>query len=228
MGAPIAPATRKVSLLRELDFGSYEGKPINKQSRGPFDKGKEVHLEIRKNARWKDVESKGAMEARAERFFQEYLLSLFGNVGDRYSVAIVSHGIFLTHLWRCILNHFPAREVREAPNLGLAGRGLTLEFPGPWSNTGYLEVQIKRGTGKIPWGNPLPVGAAVGAVPKPSTNTGASALLDMSLVVNAVNSLKHLKGLKKTGGGIGSSKYHDGQQTIESFFKKKETCKTST
>lgn len=46
--------------------------------------------------------------------------------------------------------------------------------------------------------------------------------LDMTLLVKAVNRLEHLKGLKKTRGGIGSLKHDEGQKTIESFFKKRK------
>jgi hypothetical protein len=44
----------------------------------------------------------------------------------------------------------------------------------------------------------------------------------MSLVVKAVNSQEHLKGLKKTRGGIGSSKHDEKQKTMDSFFKRQK------
>jgi len=44
---------------------------------------------------------------------------------------------------------------------------------------------------------------------------------ELSLVVKAVNSQEHLKGLKKTRGGIGSLKHDSNQKTVDSFFKKR-------
>jgi hypothetical protein len=41
-------------------------------------------------------------------------------------------------------------------------------------------------------------------------------------VVNAVNSQEHLKGLKKTRGGIGNLKHDSNQQKVDSFFKKRK------
>jgi Histidine phosphatase superfamily (branch 1) len=223
---PIAQETRQVALLRELDFGSYEGKPFAKPVHEPFKEGKEAYSEThRNNPGRKDVELKEAMKARAERFITEYLVSLFSRASDGCSVVIVSHGIFLTHLWRCILNRFPARNVSIAPGLGLAERGLTLEFLGGWSNTGYLELELRRRASGVQTGSALSAGKVDKSFPENSP--GASmvetpVLLDMSLLVKAVNCLKHLKGLKKTGGGIGSSKYDEGQKTIESFFKRRK------
>lgn len=46
-------------------------------------------------------------------------------------------------------------------------------------------------------------------------------LLDKKLAVIAVNCVEHLKGLKKTRGGIGSLKHDEGQKTMDSFFKKR-------
>jgi len=41
------------------------------------------------------------------------------------------------------------------------------------------------------------------------------------LHVLAINSVEHLRGLKRTGGGVGSSKFHEDQTRIDSFFSKK-------
>lgn len=43
------------------------------------------------------------------------------------------------------------------------------------------------------------------------------------ILVRVINGKEHLKGLKRTGGGVGSSKYDEGQKSIETFFKKRKT-----
>jgi len=43
------------------------------------------------------------------------------------------------------------------------------------------------------------------------------------ILVRMINGKEHLKGLKRTGGGVGSSKYDEGQKSIETFFKKRKT-----
>jgi hypothetical protein len=165
----------------------------------------------------------------------------------------VAHGIILSHLWRGILRLFDASNTAVVPGIQ-DGRAMGLEYLGAWSNTGYLDLEIKERaavnrnpeTGSSR-GNAAS-SATLAGVPIPSlTNTAISELLtesptaiiastieldsigliatsklqNMSLVVKAVNSLEHLKGLKKTRGGIGSAKHDDKQQTVDSFFKKR-------
>jgi hypothetical protein len=216
----------KVALLREQDFGSYEGRSFVERARGSRKSGKDVQLEAHKNdPGFKDVESKEAMKARADRFVEEYMVGLFNRASDARSVVIVSHGIILAHLWRCILSRFQARNVSMAPGLEFANQGMTLEYISKWSNTGYLELELRPRVAGIQTGIPPAAGAVVEPAPVPlptASKIGTPRLLDMLLVVKAVNSLEHLKGLKKTRGGIGSSKHDEGQKTMESFFKKRK------
>jgi hypothetical protein len=152
---------------------------------------------------------------------------------------------------------------------------------GGWSNTGYLDLEVKSndlpsslssiasgassviGSGSPPYEMEADLDPAVpsatslptkldvassptttGQVPEPdlpdgsisnvagpSTNDSTvcssitsttSKLLNMSLLVRAVNSQKHLEGLKKTRGGIGSAKHDDKQRTMDSFFKRQK------
>jgi hypothetical protein len=60
-----------------------------------------------------------------------------------------------------------------------------------WSNTGYLEALVRRddSTSKV------------------------------SVLVTAINCVDHLKGFKKTKGGIGSSTFDEKQRTMDSFLR---------
>jgi len=260
----IAKETKQLALLREQDFGFYEGKTFYERPSISKKSGKEAHLEAhRDDPGFVDVESKESMRARMDTFVDDNLVPLFGTVLDDHAITIVAHGIILAYLWRCILARFPANSVSVASGIIGADRGLTLEYLGGWSNTGYLELEIKHAVIKTQESNvvasataqdpiaaaafkdslPLPasklphVEASGSAMmsPRPSvielpsvTSTfeapvvPPSKFLDRLLVVKAVNSLEHLNGLKKTRGGIGSSKHDEGQNTIESFFKKRK------
>jgi broad specificity phosphatase PhoE len=225
--APFAHETKQLALLREQDFGSLEGKTFSERSRDSKKTGKELCSKAHKNdSDFKDVETQEAMRARSNNFIDEYILDLFQSVPEDYAVVVVAHGIILAHLWRCILHRFAPTAISVAPGVVLADRGFILEYLGGWSNTGYMELEIKRRAGESPkWTSPAtdaPASAPLAEAKVTTTETNERKLLDMSLVVKAVNSLEHLKGLKKTRGGIGSSKHDEGQKTIESFFKKRE------
>jgi hypothetical protein len=144
-----------------------------------------------------------------------------------------------------------------------AAPGFSLEYLGGWSNTGYLDLEVKRRS-DLSDGNTESAGALAGisstsqvantpdpvlpdgATTEDSTLQGALALpqkpatgtpipldrsltlsrsrdlKDFHLVVKAMNSQEHVKGLKKTRGGIGSLKYDTNQKTVDSFFKKRK------
>jgi broad specificity phosphatase PhoE len=293
LAQPDAPETvTQLQVLREQDFGFYEGKHFYERPKGGDKSGRDAHREAHLNTkRFQDVESKQSMIARVEAFLDGHLVPLFPFVTDAETVAVVAHGIILTYLWRGILARFHPGSVAVAAGVMVGGAGLGLEYLGGWSNTGYLDLEIKskglRGpdppqssTGlshpngqnqdvgpELKAGPPgaaaltpnrlpaavLSVQRADGVVPSPiaqrvtdpamldglisiphngspapeptlSTTTvePPSKLLDQALVVKAVNSQEHLKGLKKTRGGIGSSKHDEKQKTVDSFFKRQK------
>jgi hypothetical protein len=82
------------------------------------------------------------------------------------------------------------------------------------SNPDPSSTTPSSGSSTIPQ-NPAPIPPAAAKIPP------LPKLLNMSLVVKAVNSQEHLKGLKKTRGGIGSLKHDESQKTMDSFFKKR-------
>jgi broad specificity phosphatase PhoE len=226
--ATIPLETKQLALLREQDFGSLERKSFHERSSDSKKAGKELHSETKKSdANFKDVETQEAMRARSNRFIDEHLVELIYSVRDDSAVVVVAHGIILAHLWRCILRQFAPTAVSVAPGAVVAGRALALEHLGIWANTGYMELEILPRNSESPITTSLPAAKApelapLGEAKTPTNDATGRKILDLSLVVKAVNSLEHLKGLRKTRGGIGSSKYDEDQKTIESFFKKRK------
>ena len=86
-----------------------------------------------------------------------------------------------------------------------------LEHAGAWSNTGYMLLEI----------HPLANSLTTARSTAESAGSEARNLGDFTIFVKTVNNRDHLLGLKRTGGGVGSSKFDDGQKTMESFFKKR-------
>lgn len=192
---------KQVKLLREQNFGFYEGKPFYARPSGSNKSGKEEHrAQHNQEPGFQDVEPKESLMSRADMFTHEYLLPLIcKDSGSReYTVAVVSHGIILNYLWRSILKLFAQRTVALAPGLsvGAAGTSTPLEYLGGWSNTGYLELDIQ-----------------------PVMSSKAPAVR-LRMIIKAVNGKEHLQGLKRTR-GVGSGKHDEGQKKIESFFNKK-------
>jgi broad specificity phosphatase PhoE len=262
---PVPPETTKLQLLREQDFGFYEGKKFFERPRQGNKSGKDAHLEAhRDEPGFVDVESKESMRIRVESFIDAHLLQLIHEVEGDKSVAVVAHGIILSHLWRAILKRFHPFGTVES-SMQATAPGISLEYLGGWSNTGYLDLEVKKKAGPLN-GNIESDGAAtfaaipstskVGTAPDPvlpdssaaedATSQGSSAppqnpatgppvpvdpslvsspspsFKELHLVVKAVNSQEHLKGLKKTRGGIGSLKHDSNQKTVDSFFKKRK------
>lgn len=138
-----------------------------------------------------DAEDAAAMAARVDRFLDQYLLPVLGDADADASCVIVAHGIILGVLFKALCARLPAITMSsEAQRMAPGGAAL---LPS-WSNTGYVEGTVSVAPSLEPtW---------------PS----------FKLHVRHVNCVDHLKGLKKTRGGIGSAKFDDKQKTISSFF----------
>lgn len=243
---PEPPPTTKLELLREQDFGFYEGKQYFERPKDSGKSGKEAHQDAHRNEPgFKDMESKESMKVRMEKFVEQHLRQLLHEVQDEHTVTVVAHGIILNYLWRSILVRFSPGRVSVTPSVQGADRGFSLEYLGGWSNTGYLELDIrKNGSGEpssdkkitaassspatsksapvapsAETSEPLPQDSPIDT--KPRCSTSPPKLFNMSMVVKAVNCQEHLKGLKKTRGGIGSLKHDSSQKTMDSFFKKR-------
>ncbi|RDL40161.1 uncharacterized protein BP5553_00140 [Venustampulla echinocandica] len=256
--SPLLGEIKKLQLLREQDFGSYEGKAFSQRPPRTNKSGNHRDLESHHyDPGFKDVESKQSMIIRMNSFIDAYLLPISEEgPAEQLTVVIVAHGNILSYLWRGILKRFNARDVTVASGVIVTGSTLSLEYLGSWSNTGYLELEWKSGNSTAQHSGIFPKEGTVATDTNPSTPTKTSAqskssspslaqqvppplqdrpiipasvlalpprLLHMSLVVKAVNSQEHLKGLKKAGGGIGSLKHDLSQKTVDSFFKKQRS-----
>ena len=222
---PSKLVVQQLPVLREQDFGYYEGKPFKARQRGSSKSGKEAHREAhREDEGFQDVESKESMELRADSFLDLTLVPLIRKASKLREpiVAVVSHGIFLSSIWRCLLRRFPEQSVKLAPGLSItAGAPTTLEYLGGWSNTGYLELDIKPSS----LGNTIDVIDTIENLDssiEEDTLLLPSDLMGWIMVIKAVNGKDHLKGLKRTGGGVGSSKLDDSQKKLDTFFAPKK------
>ena len=212
---------QQLKILREQDFGFYEGKPFYARPSGSNKSGKDNHrAEHASEPGFQDVESKELLAIRANTFVHEHLVPLICKRKE-VTVAVVSHGIILNHLWRSILKLFAKRTVSIAPGLaiGSANASTPLEYLGGWSNTGYLELDVQ----------PV-VSRAEPAVSESDVKSDAdfqksvdpdqlSPTPELQMVIKAVNCKDHLTGLKRTR-GVSSGKYDEGQKKIDGFFKK--------
>lgn len=210
---------KRLEVLREQDFGFYEGKPFYARPTGSNKSGKHNHRSEHSNEPdFQDVESKESLNSRADLFVHEHLLPILCKSTDSKEtiMAVVSHGIILNHLWRSILKLFAQRTVSLAPGVSIGGAGGgALEYLGGWSNTGYLELDIQpMMTGKEP-----AVSESNTTTTTPANTDGLTPLPGLAMIIRAVNGKEHLQGLKRTR-GVASGKHDEGQKKIDGFFKK--------
>jgi len=234
----------------EKDFGPYEGQPSQIRQRDSFKKtGREVHHDHHKDTSdHVGVESKDSITRRGDGFLDAHLLPLLD--GDEspseHVVVVVSHGILLSHLWRALLLRLPAKSVTLTSEVMAAKAHVVLEHLGGWSNTGFLEVSLKKspvmslrtGLQKSGHGMLSPIA--------PEISSPAGEIGEITLFVDTkhssdevppqppptkvlegyvatvltINGKHHLEGLKRTRGGIGRAQHDDRQQSINSFFKR--------
>lgn len=238
-------------MLMEQDFGSMEGKRWTDRPADSSAPGEHAMDFV-------ETETKQAMGLRADGFLDEHLIPLLDEsvMLNDLVVAIVSHGIFLSILWKRILKRLPPKSVTLCVDAAATPRP-SLEHLGGWSNTGYLELLLTRSLTK-------------GASPSEAVSTNNSHFVSLSHVkssffdevkskdktlrgepheavidkvlpqvglisptikpdmvrdwttrVMMINGKDHLKGLKRTGGGVGSSRHDTAQRSIESFFKRR-------
>jgi broad specificity phosphatase PhoE len=245
------PHIVKVPELIEQDFGYYEGKSFQTRAADSKRTGREAHRERHKDdPGFVDVESKESMAKRADSFLDEHSLPLFDTdvTSNEHVVAVVSHGILLSNLWRRLLLRLPRRSLTIAPEVTAAKGDLVLEHLGGWSNTGYLHLEIRKDPDSDPDAkaekNGVPEAADVPQTPVfPSKNAFVSSdtlegttsevksgvasitchsriLTGYSTTILAVDSKQHLVGLKRQRGGIGRSAHDESQRKLDEFFKK--------
>lgn len=212
-------------VLREQDFGFYEGKPFYARPSDSNKSGKENHRSQHQNdPDFKDVESKESMALRMSGFLQDHLVPAIRSqpLECNSDILVVSHGIILSALWRCFLKLVAENSITLSPGLSVETGGITpLEYLGGWSNTGYLELELLKKESSAT--DDLAISPAVLSTPVPSDAISDTPLplRQYKVVIKTVNGKEHLKGLKRIR-GVGSSKFDEGQKSIESFFKKRK------
>ncbi|KXL51120.1 MAG: hypothetical protein FE78DRAFT_136465 [Acidomyces sp. 'richmondensis'] len=177
--------------LRERDFGLEEGQPYGRGGGS--------------GAGGEDNKSVGM---RAEKFLDGYLIPLLQSGGEE-EVAVVSHGILLSHLWRKLLQHLSRERVLLGPAIAATRGDIEeggLEYLGTWSNTGYLELLLSKDSL---------------AAQNPATQEPIPFPCGWTATILAVDNKSHLAGLKRQRGGIGRLAHDERQRKLESFFPSK-------
>ena len=232
----------KVGNLVERDYGPYEGKPFasrSQWSKKTADGGEESTG---------GVESAVALAKRCDNFLDQHLLPLFDQGGcEDFVIAVVAHGMLLSHLWRRLLLRLPAKSLIIDPEIIAAKGEIVPEHLGGWSNTGYLELSLEYGgntneatplqadassddqqAATLPTPVPPPIqpdGADISVAsprsnePRVTSQAPQRTLSGWSTTVLAIDSRKHLYGLKRQKGGIGSLANSPDQKKVDSFFK---------
>ena len=193
--------------LREQDFGYYEGKSF--QIRRKVETSAE-ESQIREMKGFKEAESKDSLRQRATVFLEDQLIPkiLVQDLNAPLHIAVVSHGMMLSALWKTIVKKQDTSSISFSPLLDSDQRPNDLEHLGVWTNTGYLEIEFH-------WQSQTT------AHPREGSEACILHLPAQTRVtIHAINKRDHLIGLKRARGGIGSSAHDEKQQSIQSFFKK--------
>ncbi|KAH0553000.1 hypothetical protein GP486_006804 [Trichoglossum hirsutum] len=216
------PPVHRLDILREQDFGSMEGVTYLTRHRGTTGRGESSRLG--EDTGFKEMESMESMVARMNTFLDERLLPLVAEDPEKdilaeEVVAIVSHGVILSVFWRCLLSRFDPQSVLPSPR-AFEQSGGSYNHMTRWANTGYSELHIRRKLDEQVKQDDASV------IPKSLSVPDADGMLvAWSLTIRSINDRDHLAGLKRTGGGIGSSKSDGAQQNIEAFFKKDKSSR---
>jgi broad specificity phosphatase PhoE len=143
-GKVVAPIVAQINELAEQDFGSYEGVSFLARQPGSKMSGKDAHRAIHKDdPGFVDMEARESMVQRVDVFLDGHLMPVVQAVATTpLCIAIVSHGITLSVLWRRLLHRMPPRSVSVHPEVSAKYTGIDLGRIGGWSNTGYLELEI--------------------------------------------------------------------------------------
>ena len=203
-----------LQLLREQDFGSFECLPWASKAAN-----NDVYPDAMAPS-FRPKETKESMQARAEEFLNVCLLPLLClNSVSTETVAVVSHGLFLSTLWRSLCLKFPSQSIYVAPDVGAYRSGRPLEHLPGWSNTGYLELHINQDLH-----SPEAIAQAGSSVAPSSTST----LVGLTMNIVTVNGKQHLSNLRRTRGGLGSVTYDSRQRKLDGFFKKPNPSKPTS
>lgn len=188
-----------VSLLRERDFGYLEGKPFGlKASDQPLSPGA---------APKKEPESREMMAVRMNAFIDDYILPLLSveaiEPESQTTVLVISHGVILTILWKCILDQLYHAYIHLSDEVRSQEDSIKPNFVVGWSNTAFLQLCFTS------------------RQPSQATGEGLKKLGAWSVEIEELGCVDHLDGLKRARGGIGSAEHDPSQKSLDSFFMRK-------
>ncbi|KAJ9617876.1 uncharacterized protein PV06_07198 [Exophiala oligosperma] len=204
------PDVIRLPVLREQDFGSYELVPwASRRAQEAINP---------EDPSFRPQETAEAMAGRADVFINDHVIPLSASsplAVEQDSlpecVAVVSHGLFLSALWKTLLTKFHTGTVVLGPNIEVLSYGRPLEFLPSWSNTGFLEITIHRNDGDS--------STSQESLP-PTATDNTSPFAGCRVTVHNVNGKDHLLDLRRARGGIGSSPYDAKQKSLDGFFKR--------
>lgn len=181
--------------LQEQHFGSREGVAIRRQQQQQQQASVTAHRQTDADATI-PAETEDSMRARANTFLSQYLLpALLLSIDNEGKEEKEEEAIAI------VAHGIILRVLWNCLVQTLSPRSSSVHYRVPevapfWSNTGYMEVSIHR-----------------------RDNDASLLPSEWSITVLAVDSKPHLRDLRRTGGGIGSSQHDTRQRSIRSFFK---------
>jgi broad specificity phosphatase PhoE len=216
--------------LQEQDFGIYEGARYGQTLVSVHDQA--------------TVETPHQLRVRAKSFINTHLVPLLdtqptaslptGNLSStpttnrntRPVVAIVSHGNMLHVLWPQILARIKPTNVTCSQEMLIDSGSIDHAMLGQWTNTGVLEATITTVTptkpvSTIPATESQSVETQDVVLAAVNQDPAATQTVPRTVEILAINDTTHLRGLHRTRGGVGSSKYDSRQTSLESFFKRR-------
>jgi broad specificity phosphatase PhoE len=197
-----------LEVLREQDFGSFECQPWLSKSTSKGEHGK---LPDSGQLDFKPKETQAAMVTRMNTFLNETIHPLLAaDLDPENIVAVVSHGITLSVLWRTLLERFGTHSVSLGSEVGVSTGSRPLQSLPVWSNTGYLELEIK----------PAPVRPDLTPPLSMNADLRLPGLSGHQMLIRSINRKDHLNNLKRTRGGLGSAAFDAKQKNLEGFFKR--------
>ena len=246
------PSIVKVPEIIERDFGYFEGKPFSSRPGSHRYTGDASTDKTHEQPGFVDVESEESMAIRIDTFLNDQFLPLFDedSTDSELVVAVVSHGMLLTHFWRRLLLRLPRKSLTIASEITATRDNIALEHIGGWSNTGYMELAIRKvedsdesnaidqkrmtssesasvatlPTPVPPSLEPEDVEVSVAPATTHEKSLGSSTnprnLHAYTTKVLAIDSKIHILGLKRQRGGIGSLAHDESQRKLDAFFKK--------
>jgi broad specificity phosphatase PhoE len=193
--------------IRERNFGSLEGQCWS------------TAIPSKPHQALKAKESESSMKARATKFLDENILPHLVNAKAGGEIlAVVSHGIILTVLYRCLSSLFSQEDIHLPPHTDKGDFSM-------WSNTGFLELDITELTTPVLHDALSSAGEThaddVEHKPFPAHSTPSMPpLAGWQMRILTINNQAHLSNLKRTRGGIGASQHDKRQKKIDGFFAK--------